>query len=180
MGLCDCLGSEDTPVSIEGISKEAFAVFLRCFYGGDVPDALSVAVRKGIITAADRFEAPHIKIAAETSLVGENLMADDNVCDWFEFAHYKTCPLLKEQASAYFFLRAPALLRAACSDKLKESPQLMAELMAEMSHQMNGTGDTTSVNELRKELAEQGLDVDGSKEILTSRLQSSKKRSREE
>ena len=136
-------------------------------------------MRKDIITAADRFAAPHIKIAAETSLVGENIMSDATVCDLYQFAHYKTCPLLKEQALAYFILRAPALLRSACSDKLKESPQLLTELITEMSRHFNETGITTVVDELRKELADQGLDVDGSKEILTSRLQSSKKRSGE-
>merc|ERR1712194_724452 len=74
--LCDCIENEKTPVSIEGISKDAFVAFLRCYYGGAVSASISVAARKEIITAADRFEAPHIKIAAETSLVGEYIMRD--------------------------------------------------------------------------------------------------------
>ena len=37
-----------------------------------------------------------------------------------------------------------------------------------------------SVNELRKELNEKGLGVDGSKETLISRLEASRKRQREE
>ena len=72
------------------------------------------------------------------------------------------------------------LLRSPRSDKLKQSPQLVTELMTEMSSQMNGTGGTMGVSDLRKELADKGLDLDGSKEILVSRLQSFKKRSREE
>ena len=180
--LCDhdCAGNEETPILIEGISGDGFAAFVRCHYGADVSASLSAAAKKDVILAADRFEAPNIKIAAEASLVRDCLMDDDNVCDWYEFAHYKTCPLLKEQAACYFILRGPMLLRSPRSDKLKQSPQLVTELMTEMSSQMNGTGVTMGVSDLRKELADKGLDLDGSKEILVSRLQSFKKRSREE
>ena len=55
----------------------------------------------------------------------------------------------------------------------------MSELMKEMSDYIEEAGNkNTSVNELRNELARLGLDVDGSKEILMSRLQSSKIKSR--
>ena len=42
------------------------------------------------------------------------------------------------------------------------------------------SGMNMSVNELRKKLDEEGLDVDGSKETLISRLQESNKRQRAE
>jgi len=184
--LCDGIGGGKTPILIEGISKEAFLEFLRCLYGGSVSESLPVEVKEGMILAADRFNAPHVKIAAEASLVEDCIMNDDKVLYWYELAHYKTCPLLKEQAALYFILRSPSLLRSAHFEcKLKESPELMAELMSELIKEMSDyieeTGNkNTRVNELRNELARLGLDVDGSKEILMSRLQSSKKKSREE
>jgi len=65
--------------------------------------------------------------------------------------------------------------------KLNESPELMVEMIAEMSSTLNkddrfGKSEKTlSVNELRKELDDKGLDADGSKDMLLSRLQESNK-----
>lgn len=85
----------------------------------------------------------------------------------------------------YFLSRSTDILKSDTSKLLKESPELLTELMLKMSYdstiyeQLSEEGNL-SVNELRKQLDEKGLDIDGSREMLVSRLQASKKRQREE
>jgi len=141
---------------------------------------------KSIIDAANRYGVVGLKLAVETILVESLLITKSNVSDWLLFADAKMCPLLKEQAVSYFVARAGDLLKEESSKKLKESPKLMEELMLEISNsatndtRFSNTGRNMSVNELRKKLDEKGLDVDGSKEIMLSRLESSNKRQRSE
>ena len=87
---------------------------------------------------------------------------------------------------ALFTLRSKDFLTSAAAMNLKESPALMQELIVASSDSFDsdarfgGTARVMSVNELRKELNEKGLGVDGSKETLISRLEASRKRQREE
>ena len=67
--------------------------------------------------------------------------------------------------------------------KLEASPRLLKELMVVISsdstNQIN-VASKLSVDELRKRLSDQGLDVDGSKEVLATCLNESNKRQRTE
>ncbi|KAL7536735.1 hypothetical protein ACHAXR_007371 [Thalassiosira sp. AJA248-18] len=111
-----------------------------------------------------------------------------NVVDWLLFADAKTCPLLKEYAISFFVTRADDLLSLESSKKVKDSPELMEELMIavakdrDMYKEKAKAGiifqnpSRVTVGELRRKLDERGLGVDGSKEILVSRLEGSNKR----
>ena len=127
-----------------------------------------------------------VKLAVETALVGNFRLDKENFAGWLLFAESKTCPLIKEAAIAFFVARSKDLLQSEGWEALSESPKLVAELIKEISNRMDtdtrfdGRGESMSVIELRKKLGEEGLDLDGSKEILVSRLEESNKRQRTE
>ncbi len=109
----------------------------------------------------------------------ESLVADKtNVVEWLVLAHSKNCALLKEYALSYAATLPEDLVNSMSFRELSESPELMTELMMEMTR-LPATIDkrygnavrNMTVNELRKKLNEMGLDVDGSKEMLISRYQ---------
>lgn len=82
--------------------------------------------------------------------------------------------------------RAADLVDSKWSKELNESPRIMNELVKEISTRLandprfNDTGMSMTVNELRKNLHKKDLDVDGSKEMLISRLNESNNRQRTE
>ena len=124
-------------------------------------------------------------MAVETELVRNLVITAKNVTDYLIFAESKTCSLLKEVALSCFVARATDLLNSGTQEKLSESPNLMVELMKEMSkrndtdtRRFNEYGNL-SVNQLRKRLADEELDIDGSKEMLVSRLTDSAKKKRQ-
>jgi hypothetical protein len=111
----------------------------------------------------------------------QNCVVDKtNAADYILFADARSCPLLKEYAISFFMLYTPNILRSEHSKNLRESAQLMEELLylstsgalnPHVSSAATKSNKTElSVTELREELAELGLNVDGSKEVLFSRL----------
>ena len=150
-------------------------------YGEEIPDSTTILDKgKDIITAADRFGIVELKLAVESALVDSLVIHTSNVADWLVFADSKTCPLLKEHATAYFTSRSVDILNCESSTLLTESRKLLTELMIEVAKNSSANRfsheGNMSVDELRQKLRERGLDVDGSKEMLISRLQESNKR----
>ena len=124
-----------------------------------------------------------LKLAVETALVELRVLNVENVVEWILFADARTCPLLKEYATAYFAGRVKDVLAHESSKGLDESPKLTRELMLAICNDPNNCIDDTSkmtVDELRMRHNEEGLDVDGSKAVLVSRLGESNKRRRTE
>ena len=139
---------------------------LRFVYGGDASEALSLLklgwktvasdvvpppserarVGKEIIEAADRYGIVSLKLAVETALVERCILNLDNVVDWLLFADAKTCPLLMEHATNYMAVMIKDILSHESSEKLKESPKLMADLMLAVSsvHNAHDCFDETS------------------------------------
>ncbi|KAL7550144.1 hypothetical protein ACHAWF_013415 [Thalassiosira exigua] len=142
---------------------------------------------KDFIDAADQFGVVNVKLAMEFSLVQRIYFDLGNVTDWLLFADSNTCPLLKEHAVSYIMANAADYMESSNSKKLKESPKLMEELMFEIisnsanrDSRMDSTGNNCTVNDLRKMLHKEGLDLNGSKEMLVARLENSKKRKKTE
>lgn len=182
--LCD--GSDlETHVLIGDTTPVVFRLVLRYIYGGNAPTEAEVKeMGMDIIHAADRYGVAGLKLAVETTLVELRVVHVDNAASWLLFADAKTCPLLKEYAISYFAARAKDMLAHESFKKLKKSPALMEECMIAMAKDLNNdcVDDTEniSVDRLRKQLDEKGLDVDGTKATLVSRLESSNKRQRTE
>ena len=189
-----CKGcKEGEMVKIDNISPAIFKIIIRYAYGAEIPGKETIMIGgydnigKDIIDAADRFGIVSLKLAVETILVENLVLCKENVAEWIVFAESKTCPLIKEAAIAFFIARSKDLLHSESTREVfKDSPELMAELMEEMSNRMDtdtrfdGREGSMSVIELRKKLGEEGLDLDGSKEILVTRLEESNKRQRTE
>ena len=173
-------------IPIKDITPKLFRIILRYIYGGDPPDSVTIDFGKELIVTADKYGIIGLKLAVETTLVEALLIDHKNVADWLLFADSMNCALLKEHATSYFVARAVDLINSEYVSKLNESPKIMNELMKEVStvlvddSRYDNAGRNMSVNELRKKLDVEGLDVDGSKETLISRLNDCNKRQRTE
>ncbi|KAL7536736.1 hypothetical protein ACHAXR_007372 [Thalassiosira sp. AJA248-18] len=163
-------------IPINNTTPGAFRQVLRYIYGDDEP-VLDRYLCEDVIDAANNYGLVGLKFAAEAFLVDRLILNGGNVAYWLMFADERTCPLLKEYATSYFVARATDLLDSKPCEVLDQSPRLLRELMkAKFNIPIGYSGEThkMTVTELRKKLAERGLDVEGSKELLVSRFEESK------
>ena len=155
------------------INSDVFLMILEYVYSGFRPyDNDIIAFGKELIDAANRFELVELKLAIEKVLVCERILNKANVADYILFADAQSCPLLKEYAISYFLLHAKEILNSGYSRCLRESGELLSEIIKLMADKGE---DGMDVNELRVELSKRELDVDGSKEALMSRLKEAKR-----
>jgi len=158
---------------VKGISPTVFKLVLAFVYAEQNPSDKEILEHgMALIDAADRYELVDLKMIVEHVLVRERILRTDNVCDYILFADAKSCPLLKEYATTYLLLNAEDVLKSEHSKRLKESGELLAEMLMQVS---SSSASTLTVNELRLELGKRQLDVDGSKEVLMSRLEEAKR-----
>ncbi|KAL7547245.1 hypothetical protein ACHAWF_011617 [Thalassiosira exigua] len=173
-----------SPIHINDITPQTFRTVLRYIYGEEIPDTDTILTHgRDILDAANRYGVVGLKVAVEAALVHSFAITYQNALDWLIFSDAKVCPLLKECALSICTACALDNLNDDDSKKLKESPRLMEDLMREVFNNANRDGRyddgiNTTVYELRKQLHEKGLDVDGNKENLISRLEESKKRAK--
>ena len=170
----------NTGAVIEDIHPEVFHIILKHIYTGVLPEMKKThssnhpymsrkmfCYGKKLINAANRFELTDMKMAVENVLVGERILTRKNVSDYMLFADAQSCPLLKEYAISYFLLNAREVLQSKHSKRLRESVELLSEIITLQSPNPH---EIRSVTELKKELMRWNLDVDGSKEMLIERL----------
>ena len=150
--------------AFDGISSSVFQMILEYVYSGKRPSiAYVLAFGKELIDAANRFELVELKLAIERILVHDLIVDKTNVAEYIVFADAKSCPLLKEYAISFFLLHAKEILNSDNSKALRESGELLIEIMKIMADQDEYESEMT-VNELREELKKRKLDIDGSKE----------------
>lgn len=176
-----CIGgsSRESPIHIKDTTPDVFRQILNFLYGGNAPgDTHLLKYGIQILNACDRYDVVGLKMAAEAAIVRSCRKGDtinvDNVAEWIQYADSKTCPLLKEYALSYFVAWYKDVLKTESYGKLKQCPRLMEEVMTTLYNtlskaEQHGTSKL-SVSELRKSLSRLGMDVDGSKETLVSRL----------
>ena len=165
----DCNGD------IKNIKPKVFQLLLEYIYSGCIPEKRKILKNgKELIDAANRYELVELKMCVENVLVQERVVTNENVADYILFADAQCCPLLKEYAMVYFSTHCREVLKSEHSKCLKESGELMSEIMLHM-HSENQNIKAMTVSELRNELGKRKLDVDGSKETLTSRLEQAKR-----
>ena len=187
--------NESTSIIIKDTKPHVFRYVLHFIYGGNTPtDEEMVQHGKEIIDACDRYDVVGLKIATETALVCSCIIDVNNVADWLQYADAKTCPLLKEYALSYFAVRARDVFKTeSYKSNMRDSPKLMEEIIMVVqtssedsrfgaSHNMrmrlgaSVASNMLSVDKLRASLDRLGLDVDGSREMLVSRLDNSMKK----
>ena len=151
-------------------------------YGGEIPgDKKTFDVLKALIGAADRFGCTKSKHLAEHELVMSNSIGVDNVAELLLFADGANCALIKEAAIACFLSNPNDVKKTEGYVKLKESPHVLEELLfaSAEAHEKRPASPTPPerdhkrmrVSDLRLKLDGKGLDVDGSREMLVSRLE---------
>eukprot|EP00956_Cyclotella_meneghiniana_P039659 scaffold176443_cov40-Cyclotella_meneghiniana.AAC.1 len=167
--LANHLNQDQTSnVILEGVPASVFWMVLVYVYSEQYPSNTNVIkFGKKLIDAANRYELVDLKIIVEHILVQERILTTRNVCDYLLFADAQSCPLLKEYAISFLRLNAREAMQSEPSQFLRESNQLLAEVVE--------AEDTLTVNDLRKELGKRKLDVDGSKEVLMSRLREARR-----
>jgi hypothetical protein len=160
---------------INDVKPDVFQMLLEHVYSGCLPSKES-AIKHGkeLINAANKYELIELKMGVENILVKECILTKENVADYILFADAQSCPLLKEYSTTFFLLHFRELLKSEHSKCLRDSGELLSEIMLLMADEYEGK-KTMSVSELRKELGKRELDVDGSKETLVSRLEESKR-----
>ena len=173
---------ERTPIPILEVSPDTFQLLMLTVYGGDIPaDKKSLEILKSLIIAADRFGCTNPKVLAEQELVSSNNIRLDNVAELLLFADGANCALLKEAATSYILAKLKDVRKTDGYAKLKESPDVLEELLiaaAEANEKRPASPNPDErdpkrlcVAALRSELNNKGLDVDGSREMLVSRLE---------
>ena len=127
-----------------------------------------------LISASNKYELVELKMIVENTLVKERIMTKQNVSDYILFADAQSCALLKEYAIAYFLQHHRDVLQSENSKELRKSAELLSEILM-LTGGENQDNGALNVDGLRKELKKRGLDVDGSKDALISRLDEAKR-----
>lgn len=132
-----------------------------------------------LLDAANRYGVVGLKILAETK-VAEAEISVSNASDLILYADAFHCPLLKEKVVDYFIAHANEIRKHPSYQKVRESASIQDELMDALLNKrilrLFSLGDndvdydSMGVNLLRRKLDGRGLDVDGSREMLTQRL----------
>ena len=161
--------------SINNILPEVFQQLLEHIYSGrPLTEYHILKYGQELIDAANRYELVELKMSVENVLVRERIITTKNVCEYILFADAQSCPLLKEYAISFFSAHCRKVLKSEHSRCLKDSGDLMSEIMLLMNPG-NEDSDDMDVNELRKEFGKRKLNVDGSKDALISRLEDAKR-----
>ena len=177
-----CQQGSSAGTAPQGVSKVGLITFLRTLYGESVSPTLPSEVKKQVVMAAHWCGVHYIRMTAETSLLNNCLMTDDNVLEWYHFAKHHMCPLLQQQAERYFFFRANAMKHSNHASLRGEDPETILELTAKMSQVLAEGGEALSIDELRQEVNNLGGDVDGDEGLLRKELRkraASRKRNRQ-
>jgi speckle-type POZ protein len=163
----------ETPIHIQDIKTSVFRTLLRFIYANDVPkpEKFQKEARE-LLDVADRFGCKGLKLSAEAELV-ESGITVDTAADLVLLGDAKNCALLKEAATDFFAANPTSVMSSLGWEKVEESLPLMKELMAVLASNKKRERDhrRMCVSALRRKLDEKGLDVDGSREMLISRLE---------
>ncbi len=167
---------EITTVSITDVEPAIFCHLLYYVYGGSVSDGEMKTHAKDIINSADKYSIVNLKLAAEVAYVESTKITIENSIDNLLYADSRNCAFLKEVVMDYL---AENSLSASQQLSFADVPgYLMKDVFAAVGRKMLGTKDGSddelsamSVSELRRNLAEVGLDVDGSRESMIEALQ---------
>lgn len=175
--LCDVSNSgTTTTIPITDVEPDFFCWVLHYIYGGKVPDKELREHAKAFIHAANKYDVSGLKLEAEAALVENEELTIDNVMETFLFADSKDLALLKETAMNFIYKNANAMLESNSFNGSKGlDPIILKELLSVLAtkdtQRCGSHPDSMSVNTLRDKLLEKGLDIDGSREALVSRLQ---------
>jgi BTB/POZ domain len=153
----------------EDVDAAMFGIMVRYIYTSDWPAAVIVdaQVAKTMLILADRFGCINLKLYVESVMV-EKFLHVDNAADMLLLGDSHTCAQLKEPAMKIFKNQADTVMNTEGWKRVHESNALVVELFLSVTNDDDPAGQC--VADLRNQLLELGLDVDGSRETLVKRL----------
>eukprot|EP00562_Extubocellulus_spinifer_P000666 CAMPEP_0178474786 /NCGR_PEP_ID=MMETSP0696-20121128/2779_1 /TAXON_ID=265572 /ORGANISM="Extubocellulus spinifer, Strain CCMP396" /LENGTH=403 /DNA_ID=CAMNT_0020102045 /DNA_START=30 /DNA_END=1242 /DNA_ORIENTATION=- len=174
---------QGTQIPIEDVDPDIFSTFyiVRFVYGGQIPEKECLRDNaRALISASNRLGITGLKLVAEAELASDGINVE-NAAELILFADGTHCAMLKEAAMDFFVENSEAVMESAGYAMVKESPDLLNELLtaalvgskkrAAQSEPGDRDYKRMRVSTLRQKLDDKGLDVDGSKEMLISRLE---------
>ena len=167
------LGGSIAIVQIIDIKPEVFKLLLYYVYGGKIANEVLKSNAKDIIDAADKYGIVTLKLEAEAAFVTSTFFTFDNAIDNLLYADAMNCALIKEAVMDFI---AENRMEATTKLSFNNVPgHLIPDLLTAMNRDDNqGSPNKFSmmrVSTLRKMLDEKGLEVDGSREAMISRLE---------
>ena len=172
-----------TQVSIKA-DPDAFSLFLDYVYGKETTSFDWETHARSVLELANKYNVPSLKVEAEVRYVECFKFTVDNVIEQILYADAMECPLLRE-ASMKFIL-SPVNFKGVVSSRAFREELLQARYIAQeivVAHASAADSDVDSVDvnanvhfddmpvdDIRFLLKERGLDLDGSLEMLISRL----------
>jgi len=132
---------------------------------------------KDIISAANKYGVPNLKLAAEACLVKSAKISIENMMDLLLDADAMNCALLKE-AVMDFIIQNKADVISKVSFKDVPGEIVTDVLVAVTRGEKSGTDGacdkdqlcTMGITDLRRKVHEKGLEIDGSREALIAAL----------
>mmetsp|Transcript_19072 Transcript_19072/g.28931 ORF Transcript_19072/g.28931 Transcript_19072/m.28931 type:complete len:243 (+) Transcript_19072:1-729(+) len=173
-----CEGSDkSSPIVIPDVEPRVFLQLLLYIYGGDIsPDWKNDA--KKFIDAADKFGLVNLKLTAEAWYVAYYNFTVVNVADELLYADSMNCPLLREAAINFISKNVKEVMKSESFENVLMAKPASKDIMLAVASSGQGSDagvieddSVATVNNLRVALYEKGLEIHGSRESLTSRLE---------
>lgn len=170
--------SDKSPSIIElpNVTPQTFNDLLRYIYGFKIPDlGKDISHTKDIIEVADKYGVTSLKLEAEVCYVSSLQLTLENVMDQFLFAEAKNCAFLKEKVIDFIINNSAEVMKQKKLTNVDGGPSMSDILAAVARGQAEKSTEkefcTMSINELRHNAHKDGVDVDGSREMLVSALE---------
>eukprot|EP00578_Thalassiosira_sp_NH16_P019368 CAMPEP_0181082578 /NCGR_PEP_ID=MMETSP1071-20121207/3696_1 /TAXON_ID=35127 /ORGANISM="Thalassiosira sp., Strain NH16" /LENGTH=337 /DNA_ID=CAMNT_0023164173 /DNA_START=43 /DNA_END=1053 /DNA_ORIENTATION=+ len=162
-------------VPITNVEPDLFRHLLYYVYGGAIPDEVMSERSKEIIEAADRLGIANLKVEAEGWYVNSTPITWENFVNNFIFSDTKKCALLKEKVMGFLVEDEKVSLDRLSNQDVPQSESMLIDFLTALSmKKCNGEAyefKTMSVNRLRRKLEQEGLGVDGTREMLVHSLE---------
>jgi hypothetical protein len=179
--LADMCMSNETPslVKLSNVSPDTFEVLLSYIYGSrtiDFGTGTDLTHTKAIIAVADRFGITNLKLEAEAYYVPLLTITFENAMEELIFAGSMNCALLKEEVIDFIIENKVTFVK---KKMLSNAPEgIINDVMTAIARkELREVGVENefcmmSISDLRRLSSERGIDVDGSREALISKLES--------
>ncbi len=174
--------AEMATVDITDVRPEVFRLLLAYVYGRSLTEDVMKMHAKDLINAADKYVIVNLKLEAEAAYVESTKITMENAIENLLYADALCLALLKETVMDFLAIyHDEAIKKASFADV---PGHLMKDLLVAISRNKKESKavvgvvrgkdlDTWRVSELRMELSELGLDVDGSREAMIEALRKS-------
>ena len=162
---------ENVPIPIENTSEMVFKCILEFVYTVKLPTLTTRDLAKEVLIAADFYECIQLKLYVESVIV-DKFLVPENAAELLLFADSYSCALLKEKTTKRLVKDPSNLKKAKEWSIIKDSPSLLLECFEAVTSEHGYESDIAG---LRDSCQKQNLEVDGSRQVLTERLQKKRK-----